>query len=97
MHGLQEAAAKVDRSCENGSFEDVQQAQSYMQKELQSSNILQDKHKIDCNSVDAMARIIRNYMNMVEEMLLCIRYVRGGQWELHLSALHQFSKQFFRS
>ena len=25
-------AAKVDRSCENGSVEDVQQAQSYMQK-----------------------------------------------------------------
>ena len=67
-----------------------------MPKELQSSNILQDKHKIDCNSaIDAMARIIRNYMNMVEEMLLCITYVRGGQWELHLSALHQFSKHCF--
>ena len=28
LHGLQEEAAKVDRSCENGSVEDVQQAQS---------------------------------------------------------------------
>ena len=41
LHGLQEADSKVDRSCENGSFDDVQQAQSYMQKEFQSSNILQ--------------------------------------------------------
>ena len=56
LHGLQDAATKVDRSCENGSFEDVQQAHSYMLKELQSSNILQEMHKFDCNSANnAMA------------------------------------------
>ena len=32
---------------------------------------------------------------MVEEMLLVIRSVRVGQWELHLSALHQFNKHLF--
>ena len=38
LHGLQEAAAKVDRSYENGSVKGVQQAQ------LQSSNTLQEVH-----------------------------------------------------
>ena len=53
-------------------------------------------HKFDCNSAnDAMAGILKNYMNMVEELLLFITSVRGGQWELHLSALRQFSKHLF--
>ena len=53
-------------------------------------------HKFDCNSANnAIARVTRNYMNMVEEMLLFIRSVRVGQWELHMSALQHFRKLFF--
>ena len=38
---------------------------------------------------------MRQYMQMVLEMLLFIRSVRIGDWELHLMALETFTRYFF--
>ena len=39
--------------------------------------------------------VFRHYMKMVLEMMLFIRAVRTGNWELHLLALETFIKYFF--
>ena len=39
--------------------------------------------------------IVRQYMCMVMEMLLFVRSVRSGDWQLHLTAIELFTKYFF--
>ena len=41
------------------------------------------------------SRVMCQYMQMVLEMLLFIRSVRMGGWELHLKALETLTKYFF--
>ena len=65
-------------------------------------------HIIDSEQVmDKMARfdsqdksgpgalVMRQYMQMVMDMILFIGAVRTGDWQLHLTALESFIKYFF--
>ena len=42
-----------------------------------------------------MFKVTKHYMNMVMEMLMFVRAVRTGNWELHLQAIKIFTKYFF--
>ena len=50
--------------------------------------------KID-STLTMQALFYRNYMRMVENLLLFIRASREGQWKLHLASLQYFANLFF--
>ena len=41
------------------------------------------------------AKFLRNFMDLIEIMLLFVRATRQGLWELHLASLERFTKYFF--
>src|SRR5688572_11816907 len=42
-----------------------------------------------------MFKMLRQYMTMMRNMLLLIRSVRTGNWDLHLAVLEEIVKYFF--
>ena len=46
-------------------------------------------------SLTNQAKYFRNFMKLLELLLLFTRATRQQLWELHLSTLHEFAKYFF--
>ena len=47
------------------------------------------------DTLGKQATFYRNYMEMFECLLLCLRSTKQRCWELHLSSLHELAKYFF--
>ena len=63
-------------------------------EELNEIDLFSVMKKFD-KQLKGQAKIFRNYMNLVETMLLFVRASRQGLWELHLASLEMFTKFFF--
>ena len=47
------------------------------------------------SKVTGQGKMLRNFMDLVEIMLLFIKATRQGIWDLHLTSLEMFVKYFF--
>jgi len=61
---------------------------------LDSKHFLEVQAKFD-SSLRNIGKFLRNFMKMVENLLLFIRASREGNWKLHLASLDSFVKFFF--
>ena len=70
---------------------DVHQAQEKMMQEMQSLMCQFDKQ----NSGKPLFVVMRQYLQMITEVLQYVRAVRTGNWHLHLQSTETFIKYFF--
>jgi hypothetical protein len=83
-------------ACADGNQEDIKVAHSEMVHTIESLKIMEEMCKFDAQKANQpLFQVIRQYMQMVMEMLLFIGSVRTGNWEMHLSSLEVFTKYFF--
>ena len=61
---------------------------------MDSKNFPEVKAEFD-SSLRNIGKFLRNFMKMVENLLLFIRASREGNWKLHLASLDSFVKDFF--
>ena len=93
---LTAAAEDLDQSFKSDCFEEVKGAHSTLMDTIVSEKLMDEMAQFDSrNESRPLPFVIRQYMNMVMEMMLFIRAVRTGDWELHLLALETFTKHFF--
>ena len=65
-----------------------------LQEFLDSKNFLEVQARFD-SSLQNIGNFLRNFMKMVENLILFIRASREGNWKLHLASLDSFVKYFF--
>ena len=88
------AAEILEDACHGSG--DVHQAQEKMMQEIQSLNIQAKMCQFDKqNSGKRLFVIMRQYLQMITEVLQYIRAVRTGNWHLHLQSTETFIKYFF--
>ena len=93
VESLTEAAEYLRKACYETS--DIQQANANIIQEMQSLEILEKMIHFDKqNGGRPLFVVMRQYMQMVMEMLQFIRSVRTGDWNLHLTATKSFIKYF---
>ena len=93
---LEKEAKEVDKACAEGSTEKIKKTHTQLLHAIESLQILEKMTKFDVEKDKRpLFRVMRQYMQMVLEMLLFIRSVRIGDWELHLMALETFTRYFF--
>ena len=66
----------------------------HLQEFLDSINFLEVQTRFD-SSLQNVGKFLRNFMKMVENLMLFIRASREGNWKLHLASLDSFVKYFF--
>lgn len=82
-------------------FQEIQNIQTISKEDHQNAMSIIEEHGIveALENIDGdfkmQAAFYRNYMRMVENLLLFIRASREGQWKLHLASLHYFTGLFF--
>ena len=70
----------------DGSTEGMQEAHSAMVQAIQSCGVMQKMAQFDApNGKKPLLVVMRQYMEMIMEMLMFIRSVRTGNWNLHTS------------
>ena len=62
-------------------------------KQLNEIQLFKALHEFD-EKLSNQAKFLRNFMNLIQIMMLFIRASRQGLWELHLSALEKFKVRF---
>ena len=88
------AAEILEDACHGSG--DVHQAQEKMMQEMQSLNIQAKMCQFDNqNCGKPLFVIMRQYLQMITEVLQYIRAVRTGNWHLHLQSTETFIKYFF--
>jgi len=89
-------AENIDRACTSGDTKEIVKAHNAMLQALVTHDVERkmDIFEHDKNSSPLFVAMC-NYMSMFMTMNLFIRAVRTGNWELHLSALGAFCKNFF--
>ena len=93
---LTDAAVQLDHSCRDGSCEEIQQAHLEMVQTIESLRVMEEMTHFDSQKEgQPLSVAMRQYMQMVMEMVLFIRSVRTGDWNLHLTALEAFTTHFF--
>jgi hypothetical protein len=96
---LRACVSKVDhlnQACKNDNVEDIQKAHADMMHTIVSLDIVNQMSRFDERVTNnPLARAICQYMQMVLEMLMYIRAVRTGDWQLHLDTTEVFVKYFF--
>ena len=93
---LQMEAKELDKACGDGNREKIMETNTHLLQTIESLQITGEFSKFDDeNRKSPLFTVMRHYMRMVLEMLLFIRSVRTGDWELHLMALETFTKYFF--
>ena len=95
---LTNAAVQLDHSCRDGSCEEIQQAHLEMVQTIESLSVMEEMTHFDSQKEgQPLSVAMRQYMQMVMEMVLFIRSVRTGDWNLHLTALEAFTTHFFNN
>lgn len=80
----------------NDSLVERQQAHSRMVQTIENEEVMKEISQLDSeNAAHPLSAVMLQYMQMIMEMMLFIRAVRTGDWELHLVALEAFMKHFF--
>ena len=83
---LTEAAQALVVASVDGSTEGMQEAHSAMVQAIQSCGVMQKMAQFDAaNGKKPLLVVMRQYMEMIMEMLMFIRSVRTGNWNLHTS------------
>ena len=94
---LQSHVKAIDEAWEKGEPESVRTAHSELTKLLESSNVTKKLNEFDKTNEESspVFKFARQYMHMVQLVLLFIKAVRNADWDSHLSSLEAFKKYFF--
>ena len=94
---IQSHVKAIDEAWEKGEPEAVHTAHSELTKLLESSNFIKQLNEFDKKNEESspVFKFARQYMHMVQLVLLFIKAVRTADWDLHLSSLEAFTKYFF--
>ncbi|MES9880238.1 MAG: hypothetical protein ABW185_05080 [Sedimenticola sp.] len=91
-----ETVEKLDKAFRDDDTERVKSEHLQMCNIICSQNVMEKMHAFDkAKSEQPLFCVMRHYMEMILQMLMFIRAVRTGNWELHLVALEMFTKYFF--
>ena len=86
----------LNHACNDGNDEDIQKAQADMIHTIKSLNIVNQMGRFyERVANKPLTRAIRQYVQMVVEMLIYATPVWTGDWNLHLDATEVFVKYFF--
>ena len=89
-------ADELNHACKTNDKDEIRKAFDEMQIQFGSSNVDERiKSHDEKNKNRPMFVFSRQYMNMVLEMLIFLKSVRKGDWNLHLASLISFCKCFF--
>ena len=94
---LQSHVKAIDEAWEKGESEAVCTAHSELTKLLESSNVIKQLNEFDKKNEESspVFKFARQYMHMVQLVLLFIKAVRTADWDLHLPSLEAFTNYFF--
>lgn len=93
---IQKSVEKLDQAFGKANEEDILKAQEDLTKQIESLHILEDMEAFNSSNANKpMFCVIKQYMQMVLDMMAFVRAVRTGNWESHLQALEVFAKFFF--
>ena len=93
---LTAAAENIRQACADGSSEIVQQAHAHMVDVMKSLDVIEKMTQFYSQvSQKPLLIVMRQYMQMVMDMLQIIRSVRDGDWNLHLLSTKTFVKYYF--
>ena len=93
---LLQVSKELDEACTHGKQANINAANERMGNTITSLKVIEKMSAFDkSNEKRPMFKVMRQYMRMVIEMLVFIRAVRTGNWNLHLIALAKFVRYFF--
>ena len=93
---VEKSANQVSDACKKGDKQDIKARHEELAKTITSTELAAKMEQFDADHEDSpLFKFTRGYMAMVMEMMMFIRAVRTGDWDLHLEALQLFVKYFF--
>ena len=97
LPNLTECITQLNDACANNETEAVKEAHGRLVETIESEEVLKkmDEYDREKEKKSPSFKVVRQYMNMVLEMMTFIRAVRNGNWTLHLEALDVLTKYFF--
>jgi hypothetical protein len=93
---LQECVRHLNQACQDWDTDEIKKNHKELISQMKSMSLVAQFCRYDeCGEEKPLARAIYHYMTMVLEMLMYIRAVRSGDWNLHLDTTEAFVKYFF--
>ena len=93
---LSRTAEALRQSCKEESCDMLKEAHLKMIETIKVFNVMDELVQFNTKFLNRPAAVVMlNYMQMVILMMLFIRSVRTGDWNLHLMAIEAFAKHFF--
>ncbi|CAH3043014.1 unnamed protein product [Porites lobata] len=93
---VEKSANQLSDACKKGDKQDIKARHEELAKTITSTELAAKMEQFDADHEDSpLFKFTRGYMAMVMEMMMFIRAVRTGDWDLHLEALQLFVKYFF--
>lgn len=91
---IEDCAKHLGKACDKGTKKEVQEATEEMVEVMKSVDVIGKMERFD-EGQNPEFQVFRSYMKMIMEMMLFVRAVRTGDWQLHLTTLELFTKYFF--
>ena len=93
---IEQSANQLSDACKKGDKQDITAKHEELAQTITSTELAAKMEQFDADHEDRpLFMFTREYMAMVMEMMMFIRAVRTGDWDLHLEALQFFVKYFF--
>ena len=93
---IEQSANQLSDACKEGDKQDITAKHEELAQTITSTELAAKMEQFDADHEDRpLFMFTRGYMAMVMEMMMFIRAVRTGDWDLHLEALQLFVKYFF--
>lgn len=92
---VEKSAKQLSDACKKRDKQDIKVNHEELAQTITSTELAVKMEQFDANHEDSpQFKFTRRYMTMVMEMMMFIRAVRTGDWDLHLEALQLFVKYF---
>ena len=93
---IEDCAKQLGNACERETKKEVQETSAKMVEVMESADLIGKMKKFEEErSQNLEFQVFRCYMQMIMEMMLFVRAVRTGDWQLHLTSLQLFTEYFF--
>ena len=93
---IEKSANQLSDACKEGDKQDITAKHEELAQTITSTELAAKMEQFDADHEDRpLFMFTRGYMAMVMEMMMFIRAVRTGDWDLHLEAVQLFVKYFF--
>ena len=93
---IEDCAKQLGNACENETKKEVEETTAKMVEVMESVDLFRKmKNFEEEKSENPEFHVFRCYVQMIMEMILFVRAVRTGDWQLNLKSLQWFIEYFF--